>query len=130
MTAEQERAAVVADLIARLEAAGPEMQRDVLGDAWDCIARTNGHDWASANAGKFCRLIDAEAYVDAALMLVPEGCFVGFLMDGEKDGWIACCQPAGPDLEPPTLRWSNAATPALAIAVAALKATDTPPQQP
>ena len=79
MTAEQERAAVVADLIARLEAAGPEMQRELLeacaiaawgpeagevvirdGDLFDRMCR-------------FDTFLDVEAYVDAALMLVPEG---------------------------------------------------------
>ena len=60
--------------------------------------------------------------LDAAMTLVPEGCFYGFLMDGDGGGFIACCQFAGPDQAPPELLWIKAATPALALTAAALRA--------
>lgn len=44
--------------------------RQALEEAWDTIARANGLAWASANAGRFCRFLDAEAWTDAAMMLI------------------------------------------------------------
>lgn len=65
------------------------------------------------------------ASLDAALTLVPEGAFHGFVMNGDGDGFDACCQFAGPDEEAPELLWHHAATPALALTAAALRALAT-----
>jgi len=46
--------------------------RQVLEEAWDTIARANGLAWATAHAGKFARFLDAEAWTDAALMLIDK----------------------------------------------------------
>lgn len=65
---------------------------------------------------------DYTASIDAALTLVPEGAFYGFVMKGDVDGFDACCQFAGPDEDAPELIWHGAANPALALCAAALKA--------
>lgn len=54
--------------------------------------------------------------VDAALTLVPRDHYWALNMMGERTGYNACCVKAG------QLEWSEAATPALAICAAALKA--------
>lgn len=58
--------------------------RQVLEEAWEHLCQTSlsfrryacttipgGDGWTMT--GKFCRFLDAEAWTDAALMLVPEG---------------------------------------------------------
>lgn len=62
---------------------------------------------------RFTRFLDAEAYTDAALLLVPDGCKWAVTSRNS-----ACCNP---DHIAP-LDWVFAATPALAIAAAALRA--------
>lgn len=47
--------------------------RTTLEEAWDAIARSNGLTWATSNAGRFMRLLDAEAWTSAAEMLVLPG---------------------------------------------------------
>lgn len=61
------------DLATRLEQGTAEQQQELLEEAWDTIAPLRGIAWASVNAGRFGRMIDAEAYESAALTLVPEG---------------------------------------------------------
>lgn len=50
-----------------------EAIRKACEEAWDIIARERGLSWATANASRFTRLLDAEAWLDAAMMLLPEG---------------------------------------------------------
>lgn len=79
---------------------------------WDAL------NWAPAN--RFRRFLDAEAYTDAALMLVPEGWrfrlmssdFEGFLAEVWNDG-VDDCEFA-----------DRGPIPALAIAQAAIKARE------
>lgn len=57
--------------------------RVMLDEAWEHCAQTDKtfrrfacaiiDERGTTNAGKFGRLLDAEAYLDAAVMLVPEG---------------------------------------------------------
>lgn len=61
------------DLTTRIEQAGEGEQRELLLDAWDVIAKSRGAAWAKENAGSFCAKIEVQAYLDAAMMLVPEG---------------------------------------------------------
>lgn len=44
---------------------------DLLSDTWDVLGPVVR--WSSDQAGRFGRLIDAEGFTDAALMLVPVG---------------------------------------------------------
>ena len=96
--------------------------RQVLEEAWDTIARANGLAWASANAGRFCRFLDAEAWTDAAMMLVPEGWlwevqWIGHQTKGRVANahiWKRFDQS----------HFAAAAHPALALAQACLKARD------
>ncbi len=57
------------------------------------------------------------ASLDAALGLVPEGHYWALLMHGEEDGFQATCTPLHAGLD-----WRRAATPALALTAAALRA--------
>lgn len=57
----------------RIEQAGPGEQRELMLDAWDVIAKSRGLEWARCYVGSFCAKIDDEAYLDAAMMLVPDG---------------------------------------------------------
>lgn len=58
------------------------------------------------------------ASLDAAMTLVPEGAFWSLCMKGEATGYSACCQERGDG----GLLWTDAATPALALTAAALRA--------
>lgn len=105
--------------------------REVLEAAWETLCQSDKpfRRWAcqtidergTTNAGKFARFLDAEAYTDAALMLVPDGWrfrlmssdFEGFLAEVWNDGADDCeFADRGP-------------IPALAIAQAALKTKET-----
>lgn len=58
------------DLIARIESAGPEEQEKLLLEAYDHCP----HAWKGGNVlARFESLLDAKAYLDAALMLMPDG---------------------------------------------------------
>ncbi len=104
---------------------------DLTGYVRKCIQREGSAGNAlaqfydSANPACLANLAFQQAYtasLDAALTLVPEGAFYGFVMNGDGDGFAACCQFAGPDEEPPKLLWHSAATPALAMTAACLRA--------
>lgn len=70
-----------------------------------------------ASATKFANLLKVEAWLDAALTLVPDGAFWSITMRGEnRGGFHACCQLQG-DLD-----WREAATAPLAICAASLRA--------
>jgi hypothetical protein len=61
-------------------------------------------------------------FMDEAVQLLPDGSFWGVIMDGDDDGFQACCEQGGT-----SLIWHKAATPALALCAAALRARkDTP----
>ncbi len=97
--------------------------RKALEDAWESLAQSDKafrrfacaiiDDRGTTNGGKFANFLDAEAYLDAAVMLVPEG-------------WNACIwttgavtlrHPVNPMKDIP----ANGETPALALLAAILK---------
>ena len=107
----------------RIEQAAPDV-REVLYDAWDVIAPERGIAWARKHARRFGILIDAEAYTDAALMLVPDGwwlqhlghCIGGFRCRIETNGPPSVSVDAGFNPDKPF------STQALAICEASLRA--------
>ena len=107
------------DLIARLEAATDDQQRELLIEAYEAIHDGDHPEYCSSfRALRFMRMLDAEAYESAALTLVPEGwtCFHLFRVKGCRFVWEAVIGPELPDYR------GQAATPALAICIAALRA--------
>lgn len=67
--------------------------------------------------GNAPELLHYTASIDAAMTLIPDGAFWAITMLGEeRGGFHACCQLDGP------MVWHEAATPALAICAAALRA--------
>lgn len=74
--------AVLRELIERVEAADAEMQGALLEEAWEACAEADQafRRFACApcsgfgtNGGRFGSLMDARAYLDAAMMLAPTG---------------------------------------------------------
>lgn len=66
------------DLIQRCEQADEGMQRELLVEAWQAVSESHDSrsEWRKqwrAHWRLFARKLDADAFVDAALMLVPEG---------------------------------------------------------
>ena len=61
------------DLIARVEAGTAEQQADLLDEAWEAVAPSWPLEKARKLAGEFSHKLDANAFVDAALMMVPDG---------------------------------------------------------
>ncbi len=101
--------------------------REKLEAAWDTIARERGLSWASSNASRFTRLLDAEAWLDAAMMLVPEG--AGLKLDrywiASVDGavWSAHIFTGGIPSNPARVyEWHDAPSPAEALLAAIEKA--------
>lgn len=75
------------DLSDRIEAAGPEQQRDLLEDLFETLHPP--HRDLDEKRRRFRAMLDAEAYLDAALMLVPKGWHViysGPLEHGDPPG--------------------------------------------
>ena len=128
-------------LIERIESAAGADQRELLIEAFEAIFPTpvsSSYDPVTQEwfgpaqwhelADRFYAMLDAEAYESAALMLVPEGAF--WCLGHEGD----CEAPSEfkarlivPKLGSVDLRrQSIAATPALAICAAALKARNLP----
>lgn len=115
------------NLIEGAERAGVDEQREVLDASYVAIFGDPVSKWDHEEFGEitgitghyacFIAMLDAEAYLSAAEMLVPEGCFWGVIVDGDGDGFQACCEPGGT-----SLLWYKATTPALALAAAALRA--------
>lgn len=113
--------------------------REVLEAAWETLCQSDKpfRRWAcqtidergTTNAGKFARFLDAEAYTDAALMLVIDG--AGFYLNrywiASADGPVWSCEictggiPSNPRR---VFDAFDAAHPALAIAQAALRAKE------
>lgn len=129
---------MTAELIARLESAdGPSRELDCLIAAavdWqiECATITPanaikafGLDWMVESADLYNSIFNQlpryTTSIDAAMTLVPECHFWSICMKGETTGYSACCQERGDALE-----WHDAATPALALAAAALKARHQP----
>lgn len=116
------------DLIERVEKATPELQGKLIDEAWEACAEDSAafRRFACAhssgfgtNAGRFSAALEARAFESAAIMLVPEGFIFGCgPKDATKTAW-AWASPDGP-LEYRSI--SNAATPALALCAAALRA--------
>jgi len=126
------------ELIAALEAAtGPDRGldksiADLVGEVvmpW----KADQHAWMTKIGGKWVsvtrpnlRLLSTgHRYIprfteslDAAVSLVPEGCFWALTMKGVHwPGFDACCE-----YEDGRMRWYRGATPAIALCIAALKA--------
>lgn len=121
------------NLIARVEAGTAEQQRELLIEAAFEIA--NGW-WSEERDAKFYAMLDAEAYESAALMLVPEGWVSGFEHWPDPKGetckaWLKQTSTSKIGHE---YFWGHAtgdlhidgkaATPALAIGAAALRAKE------
>ena len=107
------------ELIDRVQSAEPEDQADMLGEAWDALAKTKMEfrRFAMGNAGKFALLVDAEAFESAAMMMVPQsGYFYLRLKSQNIDGdrWTA-------DVSFEDGRDATCSTAALAILSASLK---------
>ena len=117
-----------AELIARIENASAADQSDVIRAA---LRHALDQGWITVDAYKRAQLMcNAGAFVDAALTLIPEGHAWSVrwnrASDGELYGDARCwrfCHPR--DDETPTHR-ALAATPALALSAAALRARSTP----
>lgn len=112
------------ELIAALEGATVE-QQDALIDRTLLFAERQG--WITTNTMiKARRMLDAGAYESAALTLLPEGCLgmIKEVWSGTQKAGIATVQRYTAS---PRLMWAAgwdafAATPALALSAAALKA--------
>lgn len=106
------------ELAERVEnATGPSFA--LFADAFEAIygGRSSlGEKWSA-----FCALCEAEAWLDAALTLVPEGCSFDLSKDHYRDGGKWVCT-TGPDDHYHTNGRGMAATPALALCAAALRA--------
>ena len=98
--------------------------RELLEEAWGSCPVCSG-DCGSANppvmfcpTSRFLQLLDAEAWTSAVEMLVPEGHRWSIdTCDGQPRSFVA--PPAPYEGQP---WWGNAAAPALALAIACLKA--------
>lgn len=117
------------ELIARLEAAKADQQRELLIEAFEAFHPYPGPrhylvteiDWSwDRMRDRFMRMLDAQAYESAALTLVPEGCLWGAGNEDCTDRPWAWCLPPGKSWDDADN--SYAATPALALCIAALKA--------
>ena len=111
----------------RLSSATADQQRELMNETAIAIKGANGALWP---AGVFTRMLDAEAYLDAAVMLLPDSWCIASL-----EWWPMCGINAGVTLR--EVRESDigvgydgtcgrasahAATPALTLAAAALRA--------
>lgn len=122
------------ELIAALEKATADSAGLML-EAWEHLCRTSVgfrryactsvDEYGLTVTGRFCRYVDVGAYESAALLMVPQGC-----------GWRIWA-PAADSLQPHRATiWAargqpmfapfdvDASTPALAICIAALRATE------
>ena len=116
-------------LAERVEKAEPHMQSLMLDRAWDELAECSAvfRRFAVAyqpgfdnNAGKFAMAMEARAYESAAMMLVPEGHWAEGSL-GTHNDTRAALEIHGPcTFDPVGKAW--AATPALALTAAALRA--------
>jgi hypothetical protein len=119
------------ELIARLEAATADHQRELLFEAFEAVHPYPGHehylvdeiDWTWDRLRQpFIAMLDAEAYESAALTLVPEGWNWGIFM---RHDWPKQNAQVWHREREASTKHGEAATPALAIAAATLRAKDT-----
>lgn len=116
------------DLIARLEAATADEQRELLLEAFEAIHPYPGPDhylkpdidwtWDRLRE-RFVKMLDAEAYESAALTLVPEGWNWAVWM---RHDWRKHSAQVWHRERESSTKHGDAATPALAIVIAALRA--------
>ena len=105
----------------RVEQAGPEQQRELLGDAWELIAPLAFGPLCADRAARFDSLLDAEGFESAALLLVPDGW--GYMVaahDTGPEAFAAGCFPFEGDEAGQCGALARAA--GLAIGAAALRA--------
>lgn len=100
------------DLAERCEKATEEQQRALLLEAFDAVFL----DDPEARFLRFRRLVDAGAYLDAAMTLVPDG--YDWIIGRTNDGLTIPAEVGGRGDE--YMRFGN--TPALALCAAALRA--------
>ena len=106
------------DLIARLERADEmtvELFRIASDECPPVVSVADFREWSK----KFQRLIEAEAWTDAALLLVPEGNYAHILFKADGSGLAAIGKLATSD--PTDTGTISAATPALALLIAILR---------
>lgn len=105
-------------LAERIEAAGVEQQRAMLEEAYHALLPYNSPLYDHQHRARFIGLLDAEAYESAAMMLLPEGAswvIASHMMAANVFGYRN-----GSEYFDATSRY--AATPALALAAAAIRA--------
>lgn len=102
-------------LIDRITAAQPEDQRELIEEGayllrpvWLAVAT----DWNDPGCEQFAAMINAGAYLDAVLLMLPEG----------RGATIDTRRPPAATLDGLGDLWCYAATPALALLAAILKA--------
>ena len=110
------------ELATRAEQAGPNDQRHILELAWQEVYGhfPGSHESLPERTLLFARRLNAEAYLDAALMLVPEGWFLwqlGEYTDNSPFIWHSTLWHRDADLPESSF---TATTPALALTAAAL----------
>ena len=110
------------ELATRAEQAGVDEQRHILELAWQEVYGhfPGSHESLPARTLLFARRLNAEAYLDAALMLVPEGWFLwqlGEYTDNSPFIWHSTLWHRDADLPESSF---TATTPALALTAAAL----------
>jgi len=103
--------------------------RAMLEEAWEHCAQTDKpfrrfacaiiDERGTTNAGKFARLLDAEAYLDAAVMLVPEGWGMALAVDPNGKTLCGLQRKNGAGYASAS---ATAPTPALALLAAITKA--------
>jgi len=110
----------------RVEAASVDEQRAMLKEAYHAIFPHNSPQHDHQHRARFIGLLDAEAYLDAAMMLVPEGSW--FLIKNvmgpqpmTRDLFVADVLVAGGKDRPIQLT-RPFATPTLALTAACLRA--------
>lgn len=109
----------MSDIATRAEQAKPEETRGLLGDLYAAIYQKQ-QGWASpVNLDQFNARLDCEAYVDAAMMLVPEGYRMHLDYWDTPNLQVSTAILRVWRAEPATLAVSgSAATPALALIAA------------
>lgn len=113
-------------LAARCEAAPAEEQRELLIEAWDAVNRRDPNRPGQFAAWlAFERMLDAQAWESAALMLVPEGLEWSAerrLSKGMRPAYASIWSMGARDVD--IHHNGTGRTPALAILAAALKAME------
>jgi hypothetical protein len=108
-------------LAALAESAAADQQAYILNDAWDALGPTV--NWSAGQARRFGKFMDAEAWLDAAMTFIPEDVadwMVGRFHDSGMCADIFFPMAGNPGIIDQTT--AKAATPALALLAAALRA--------